>query len=134
MTVNLKMSPPTTVNRDVTLAVLTEARDLFAAHGGAKNFLMDNVGRICVNGAVNWANMRRSGLPDPVTLMDMTAPKTQSRLNCRVFYSAVAELSHEAQQQHGCDHVEFNNRPDTTVADLLPLFDKAVARLEERVA
>ncbi len=116
-------------NDNPVLAVLTRARDIFAERGGAQCMLMDHRGRVCVNGAICVASLEACG-EDVSTYWSFYGHR---KLTGDHGDAAITVLANEALEQYGILAVTLNNRRDTTSDQLLTLFDKAIARLEERV-
>lgn len=112
--------------------LLVAARDEFAAHGGAKHWLVLYVGgeqdyQVCAMGAVNMAEHGNAAwewdedsfcqAQQVQKLLDRHAPETPIAI--RRFASRI---------------VHYNNREDTTKDDVLAVFDKAIAEYEETAA
>lgn len=104
--------------------LLVAARDAFAAHGGAKHVLVDELNRVCAVGAINLADHGNAewtyGLGYKT---DDSVYVVRDLLNLQF-----------ADPEDDYAIVDYNNRHDTTKEDVLAVFDKAIAAFEEKVS
>lgn len=102
--------------------VLGQARDI-VANGWCKGALNDHRGNHCALGALYAAEAK-----------DVFEPSILSG-DARVAFGAISDIAEELGYTFDWGHgniVAFNNAPETTHQDVLNLFDKAIAGLEER--
>ncbi len=97
--------------------ILVKARDIFAEQGGAKGVLEDCDSKVCAVGALNMAEHGTAGWAANFNM-------EISVLNARY------ELD---KHTPGGYIVDYNNQKLVTFDDVLAVFDKAIAGLEEKV-
>jgi hypothetical protein len=109
-----------TMNNEVR-QLLVKARDGYADHGGAKLALRDVRGRVCAVGAVYEAEGE-----GPLGL-SMSAAVTGA---LTVLSDAAVEQYPEYGETLGA-LVRVNDDPRVTPEEILAIYDKAIARVEE---
>ncbi len=100
-----------------TYELLVGARDVFARRGGVKNELEDDNGNVCALGAINVALTGKAtwswgGFSEDIYLFDEVSTLLTEAING--------------------DIITYNNRSDVTKEDVLAVYDKAIAGLEEK--
>ncbi len=108
-----------------TFDILTKAREELATRGLAKGILMDEDGRVCARGALLVAvdpttTYESVGLADDAWASIMPADNLLSQV--------VWMRDPQAEGWRSAAMVDFNNRPETTLEDVLGVFDEAIGR------
>ncbi len=98
-----------------TQELLIKARDIFAKHGGAKGTLQDKAGKVCLQGAINWA---QTGHPRD---WDWGSQMNDA-------YLIINDIILEFDERYYGTAGSFND--SHTIDDVLAVFDKAIARTE----
>ncbi len=103
-----------------TYELLVAARDVFAEEGGAKHMLRDCDGKVCAVGAINMAD---HGYPEWI-FSPMWTNSEQDVTEARI------ELDKHTPSGY---IVGYNNEELTTKQDVLDVYDKTIAAMEEKV-
>jgi len=110
--------------------LLVKARDVFAERGGAKGELeLAGTGQVCALGALNVA---ASGAVTALWQWCDVDGTAHYVVDVPGWWAAKKLLDEQVSDHYEHNVVTLNNDLDTTNDDVLVLFDKAIAGLEEK--